>query len=311
MERLESVLPQGLNIYKQSESLEVARSAVGDASLLVASSGLEVVRGTLTKGNRLHLYPAEASTASSTEVYILVHGSLQYEQGGVTYSLEPGDYITAQGLKTVAVFNALTDITFLYISTQPSFAEISESLKTLKALARRIQRKDAGETEEHCRRTRARSLAIAKALSLSQEQLHLLNYAAYFHDIGKIKVPPRILKKPGALTEAEWRIIKRHPTYGRELLENSFFKKAGAIIEQHHERLDGSGYPYGLSNPNILVEASIIAVADAYDAMTSNRAYRYALSHETAIAELQRYAGKYYPEEIVKVLEASVGVTVS
>jgi putative nucleotidyltransferase with HDIG domain len=311
MDRLESVLPAGLKIYSHTESLEVAHSAVGDASLLATSSGIEVVRGTLTKGNRLHIYPAEESAASSTEVYILVHGSLQYEQGGIIRTLEPGDYIVAQQLKIFAVFSALTDISFLYISSQPSFAEISESLKLLKALVRRIQRKDAGETEDHCRRTRARCLAMAKALSLSQEQLQLLDYAAYFHDIGKIKVPPRILKKPSPLTEKEWKVIKQHPVYGRKLLEDSFMKQAGKIIEQHHERLDGSGYPYGLGGSEISVEASIIAVADAYDAMTSNRPYRYALSHEVALAELYRHTGQYYPGEIVKVLENTVGINVS
>jgi HD-GYP domain-containing protein (c-di-GMP phosphodiesterase class II) len=311
MERLESVLPEGLSIHQKNESLEVAHSNAGDASLLLTSAGLEVIRGTLAKGHRLHLYPAEARKNAPTEVYVLLHGSLKYEQAGTTRVIEPGDYIVAQNLKSAAVFSALTDITFLYISTQPSFTEISVSLKMLKTLARRIQRKDAGETEDHCRRIRERCLAMAKALSLSQEQLHLLDYAAYFHDIGKIKVAPRILKKPAALTTAEWNVIRQHPTYGRKLLENSFIEEAGVIIEQHHERLDGSGYPFGLSGSNISVEASIIAVADAYDAMTSNRPYRHALSHEVALAELQRYAGQYYPEEIVRVLEASIGATVS
>lgn len=308
MERLESVLPEGLNIHQQNESLEVARSNVGNASLLATSSGLEVIRGTLAKGHRLYLYPAESMGQSPMEVYILVHGSLGYEQAGSTRMVEPGDYIVAHQLTTTVAFSALTDITFLYISTQPSFAEISESLKVLKVLAHKIRRKDAGETEEHCRRIREHCLTVAKALRLSQQQLYLLDYAAYFHDIGKIKVPPRILKKPGALTEAEWKIIRQHPTYGRDLVENSFIKEAGTIIEQHHERLDGSGYPLGLSGSDISVEASIIAVADAYDAMTSNRPYRYALSHEAAIAELHRYAGRYYPGELVKVLEATVGL---
>jgi HD-GYP domain-containing protein (c-di-GMP phosphodiesterase class II) len=307
MDRLESVLPAGLKLYRRTESLEVAHSKVGDASLLVTSANLEVIRGTLAKGNRLHIYPA-ASAEPPVEVYILVHGSLQYEQAGMVRVLEPGDYIVAHHLASPVVFNALTDITFLYLSSQPTFAEISESLKMLKELAHKIERKDAGETEDHCRRTRERCLAMAKTLSLSQQQLHLLDYAAYFHDIGKIKVPPRILKKPGALTEAEWNVIRRHPSYGRKLLEHSFIKDAGIIIEQHHERLDGSGYPLGLTGDAIAIEASIIAVADAYDAMTSNRPYRHALSHEAALSELQRYAGRYYPGELVKVLEATLSL---
>jgi HD-GYP domain-containing protein (c-di-GMP phosphodiesterase class II) len=309
MERLASVLPAGLKIYSRTESLEVVRSNVGDASLLVTSAELEVIRGTLAKGHRLHIYPAATdATSPITEVYILVHGSLQYEQDGSARVLEPGDYIVAQELATAVVFSALTDITFLYLTSQPTFAEISASLTMLKALAQKIQRKDAGETEEHCRRIREQCLAMGKTLGLSQGQLHLLDYAAYFHDVGKIKVPPRILKKPGALTEGEWNVMRQHPSHGRKLLEGSFIKAAGAIIEQHHERSDGSGYPLGLAGTDIFIEASIIAVADAYDAMTSNRPYRPALSHEAALGELQRYAGRYYPGEIVRVLETTIGL---
>ena len=286
--------------------MEQARSNVGEVSLLALTQGLELIKGTLQKGYRLHLYPPEDPGARPTEIYFLLHGSLEFDSQDGARTLDPGDYLVAQDLQAAAVLTAQTDIEFLYMTSQPSFHEISGSLRTLRNLTRTLAEKDAGETEEHCRRMRTLSYAMGKKLGLSQHRLHLLDYAAYFHDVGKIKVPANILTKPAALTPEEWVVVKRHPVYGRELLAETFIREAGEIVEQHHERLDGSGYPYGLTGPDILTEAFIIAVADSYDAMTSNRPYRRALAQGAALAELAHYAGQHYPEEVVAVLETSI-----
>ena len=298
---LKPVLPKGLKVCRQGQSLETAASNAGDANLLATSRGLEAVRGTLKKGYRLHIYPAEDG-CQPTEVYYLLHGSLGFDSPEGPHVLEPGAHLVAHGLQEAMVFTALTDIVFLYLTSRPSFHKISASLETLRSLTAKLACKDAGETEEHCSRMRQLSYATGRTLGLSQHRLHLLDYAAYFHDIGKIEVPAEILQKPDTLTSAEWSVVKRHPVSGRELLDNTFIEEASDIVEQHHERLDGSGYPYGLTAPDILLEASIIAVADAYDAMTSNRPYRPALSRDEALRELTRYAGRHYPEEVVDAL---------
>ncbi|HZJ09449.1 MAG TPA: HD domain-containing phosphohydrolase, partial [Trueperaceae bacterium] len=114
-----------------------------------------------------------------------------------------------------------------------------------------------------------------------------------------------ILLKPGKLDEDEWRVIRKHPGYGRELLENTFMRIAGPIVEQHHERADGSGYPYGLAGDEILVEASIVAVADTYDAMTTDRPYRKGLPHEAAFAELDSLADSQHPREVVRAFRSA------
>lgn len=299
------MLPSGLTLHTLDESLETSESNVGDVKLLAITQGLELLKGRLQKGYRLHLYPAK-NNQHPTEIYFLLHGSLQYESKQGIRVVNPGDYIIAQDLQGPMVFTAQTDIEFLFITTQPAFHEISRSLKMLKDLTIELASKDSGETEDHCKRMRKLSYAMGKQLQLSQHQLHLLDYAAYFHDVGKIKVPDSILKKPAALNPQEWQIIKQHPNYGRELLEQSFIQEAGIIVEQHHERLDGSGYPNKLTGNSIRTEAYIIAVADSYDAMTSDRPYRRALSQRKAFDELANGAGYHYPEQIVHALELTL-----
>lgn len=303
-------LPKGLSLHSRDDALEVARSNAGDARLLAFTQGLEVIKGTLEKGHRLHLYPSKDPNYLATEINVLLHGSLSYQTSEGHRQLGPGDYIIAQGLQEAAIFTTLTDIVFLYLSTQPSFHEISASLKALKALTEQIAEKDAGETIEHCRRMRDLSYAMGKRLGLPAHRMHLLDHAAYFHDVGKLEVPVQILQKPSALSPDEWVIMRRHPVAGKQRLESTLMKAAGSIVEHHHERLDGSGYPHGLRGDDISTEASIIAVAASYDAMTSNRPYRRALTQDAAFSELTRYADRHYPGEIVDALFKVVEVPV-
>ena len=146
----------------------------------------------------------------------------------------------------------------------------AKALGDLKRLARLIARKDRG-TAAHCGRLRDLARAVGLELRLSPPRLYRLDYGAYLHDLGKIEVPDCVLQKPGRLTPAEWALVKRHPTVGRRLLEVTFMAPVGVIVEQHHEKLDGSGYPYGLSDDAILTESYIVAVVDTFDAMTTDR----------------------------------------
>ena len=217
-----ATLPAGLILYSRSDSLEQARSNVGEVSLLAFTQGLELIKGTLQKGYRLHLYPPEDPGQRPTEIHFLLHGSLEVDVGEGVRTLNPGDYLVAQDLQAAAVFTAQTDIEFLYVTSHPSFHEISGSLRTLRNLTRTLAEKDAGETEEHCRRMRTLSYTMGKKLGLSQHRLHLLDYASPFHHIGEIEGPAEILQKPSALTPVEWAVIKQYPVYGRALLDNTF-----------------------------------------------------------------------------------------
>jgi putative nucleotidyltransferase with HDIG domain len=138
------------------------------------------------------------------------------------------------------------------------------------------------------------------------EELKAIEWGALLHDVGKMVVPDEILRKVGPLTEAEWHIMRQHPSWGFEMLaEVSFLQPAVLdIIYCHHERWDGQGYPRGIAGETIPLAARIFAVVDTYDAITSDRPYRRARCHAAAIAELQRVAGQQFDPKVVQVFSA-------
>lgn len=159
------------------------------------------------------------------------------------------------------------------------------------------------ETTGHSFRVALYAVALAKAAGIHGDELKDIEWGALLHDVGKMVVPDEILRKMGPLTQHEWQIMRQHPTWGFDMLaEASFLKKeALAIIYSHHERWDGKGYPRGLSGTQIPVTARIFAVVDTYDAMTSDRPYRKARPHQTAIAELVRVSGTQLDPRMVEL----------
>jgi HD-GYP domain-containing protein (c-di-GMP phosphodiesterase class II) len=158
-------------------------------------------------------------------------------------------------------------------------------------------------TAGHSRRVSEYSCAIAEALSIRGSELEVIRIGALLHDIGKIGVMDSILRKPSKLTSDEMAQVQQHPTIGRRILEGvRGFQQYLPIVELHHENWDGTGYPLQLAEVRVPLYARITHVADAYDAMTSARSYRSALSHEAAISELKRCAGTQFDPEIVEAL---------
>lgn len=174
---------------------------------------------------------------------------------------------------------------------------------TLKALIQALETRDF-ETYGHSERVVTFSLRLAYELGLEKEQLRDLELGALLHDIGKIGVPDAILRKPAKLNEKEWEKMKLHPLLGAKILRNiPFLNGAAKVVEQHHERWDGNGYPHKIRGENIDIIARIFAVADAFDAMISNRVYRNGRSYEDAIKELEKYAGTQFDPLIVEVFK--------
>jgi HD superfamily phosphodiesterase len=168
------------------------------------------------------------------------------------------------------------------------------------ALVSAIEVKDE-YTEGHAKRVREYSCAIAESLKLSNQQINDIDTAALLHDIGKIGIPTEILNKPGKLSTEEYEIIKLHPVYAKKILDNiSSFSTIVNITYNHHEHYDGTGYPQGLKGEKIPFEAQIVQLADAYDAMTSERSYRKALSVNEAIEVIRKETGKQFHPEIAK-----------
>ncbi|MER6121523.1 HD-GYP domain-containing protein [Streptomyces sp. NPDC001795] len=173
---------------------------------------------------------------------------------------------------------------------------------TIRALVQAVDIKD-GYTRGHSERVGQASVMIARELGMDDERLEVLRFAGILHDVGKLGVPTRLLRKDGPLTPEERRIIELHPEYGHEMVRGiGFLGEARSAILHHHERLDGSGYPYGLMGSQIPEFARVVAVADAFDAMTSTRSYRRARPVEAAVQELERCAGAQFDPAMVRAL---------
>jgi putative nucleotidyltransferase with HDIG domain len=171
---------------------------------------------------------------------------------------------------------------------------------TLEALGSALDLKDSG-TEGHSKRVTAFAVAIAQAMGLDLEQIKTIARGAYLHDVGKIGVPDSILHKPGPLNEEERELMRTHCERGFEILRRiSFLEQAAEIVLSHQEYFDGSGYPRGLQGDRIHLGARIFAVADALDAMISDRPYRSALPLEHALTEIRTMAGTQFDPEVVR-----------
>jgi cyclic di-GMP phosphodiesterase len=170
---------------------------------------------------------------------------------------------------------------------------------TLEALGNALDLKDA-ETEGHSKRVTAFTIAIARAMGLSADQIRVIARGAFLHDIGKMAIPDAILRKPGALDPEEIAIMQEHCYRGYQILKRiPFLTEASEIVYAHQEKYDGTGYPRGLKGDQIPLGARIFSVADTLDAMTSDRPYRAKLPFEVARDEIQRWSGRQFDPQVV------------
>ena len=177
----------------------------------------------------------------------------------------------------------------------------NEYLDALKALSKIIETRDP-YTREHSERVTKYAIDIAREMGFSEEEIEVLRQSSLLHDIGKVGISDIILCKQGKLSPEEKELIRKHPEIGEEILKPlKLLHIAQPLIRYHHERYDGQGYPDGLSGEEIPIYARILAVADSYDAMISERPYRKSLSHEEAVKELIRNSGTQYDPKIVDV----------
>ena len=178
---------------------------------------------------------------------------------------------------------------------------IDREREGMTALARGVAAKD-GHTGDHVARVQRLSEDLALAVGFSQPEARDIGWCAMLHDLGKLHVPDQILIKPGPLTSAEWEIIRQHSLWGEAILANGDgFDMARRICRWHHENFDGTGYPDRLQHDSIPLEARLVRVTDAFDAMTHHRPYHDARSLDWALEELDRYAGRLFDPEIVRI----------
>jgi PAS domain S-box-containing protein/putative nucleotidyltransferase with HDIG domain len=195
------------------------------------------------------------------------------------------------------------DVTLQHTASQQLKRQANQLRRTLQgavlAMSRLVEARDP-YTAGHQRRVAELACAIAREMGLAESEFEGLRLAALVHDLGKISVPAEILAKPGSLSAHEFTLIKTHAQIGHDILADIEFERPVArIVLQHHERLNGSGYPLGLRGDEILKEARVLAVADVYEAMVSHRPYRPGLPREVACAELRDGAGTLYDAAVV------------
>lgn len=180
-------------------------------------------------------------------------------------------------------------------------------LRSLQALANALEARDE-YTRGHSERVAELSRRLALAAGLAAPAAALVAQAARLHDLGKIAIPEAVLRKPGPLTPGEWEVMRGHPLIGARILAPlDFFVEGTSIVRHHHERQDGSGYPDGLASDRVPVGARIVAVADVYDALSSDRPYRPRLPHEAALRRLEREAGRTLDGELITLFMDLLG----
>ncbi|MGA2368000.1 MAG: PAS domain S-box protein [Dehalococcoidia bacterium] len=226
-----------------------------------------------------------------------------YKQNGQPFYMEFSSSIILDGGKkpesVIVVFKDITSRKSAEVELEKSYHKLRKTLNdAINTLVKVVEMRDP-YTAGHQQRVAALAIAIAKQLQFDEQHIEELRMAAVIHDIGKIYVPADMLSKPGKLTELEFEIIKTHAKGGYDIVKSMDFPcKIAQAILQHHERLNGSGYPHGLKDDDIILEARILAVADVVEAMASHRPYRPGLGIDKALDEIRQNAGKIYDPDV-------------
>lgn len=265
---------------------------VDGLKLLAKRDDIEIMRQTIIKDATVWLVPS--GNNEDIEFFFIHTGSLEITMTDGPVKLSAGDSFYAKGLKREIFLKTLEDTDLLYISTIPVFSAEIGFQAELTRMMEQINAKD-NYTFRHSRNVMRYSVKLYQELkaycTISSAQSIIV--ASLFHDIGKCRVPDEILKKKARLSTEEYRQIQQHPIYGAELLKPYFEEDIVNIALMHHEMLDGSGYPNGRKADEIPFCVRILSVADAFDAMTTDRGYNVVRSAEEAALVLVNDPGRY------------------
>ncbi len=293
----------GFIVFKDGKAIKEDINKAGRFRLMVQNDDFEIFESHIHAGRSIICQPYECQ--DSMNVVFVLSGKL-YHTNTNSY-IFGGEYYTFKNLNETHHLSVEEDTVLLMIRKKGFFIEQVSKTSKVTEIMELIQEKD-NYTEEHCNSTGNLATKIATYLNLSDKIIQNVLYVAKIHDIGKIHIPIEILNKPGKLTPEEFDFIKTHPQKGYDIaMEILADEEIANIILHHHEKIDGSGYPFGLKAQDISIEAKIICVADSFDAMTSDRPYRKAMSVDEAIQEIKAYSGKWYEKEIVEALIEVIG----
>jgi putative two-component system response regulator len=301
-----SVLEAMKRTFHKKFDLQVASSAEHGLSLMQANGNFAVlVSDYQMPGCDGISFLSQAAKISPDSVRIMLTGLAQFETSIRAVNEGHVFRFLAKPCPTDVLERALKDAILQYRLIR-SERELSALMKwneglggMIQAFVRLIEAKDP-YTSGHQIRVAHFAVAIAQSMNLSSDLIEQVRLAAMIHDIGKIYVPVEFLNKPGKLNPSEWNIIQMHAQIGHDILSPIGFSfPLHIIVLQHHERIDGSGYPLGIKGPEILMQAKIIAVADVVEAIAHHRPYRPAKGMNEAIIELKTNSGTKYDEQVV------------
>lgn len=279
-------------VGKNDESLSVGKDD-NLLKLILRQQGLEIMHQTMDEDCTIWFCPAE--DPYTLECFYIIKGGVSLYADGVTRELSAGDSVYLYGLRKDIPATAHTYTEMLYITDVPMFDTLFSYNCNLEKQLDDIDRKDH-TTRQHSRnvlwyvRLLFEEAGPAKVETVVFDELMT---AAMFHDIGKCFTADEVLKKENTLTPQEYELIKKHPDDSRTMLQQRYSANAAGMAGDHHERLDGSGYPRGLSGDEISIGARMIAVAEAFDDMTAERAYKQRKTPEQAVEELAALSGQF------------------
>jgi HD-GYP domain-containing protein (c-di-GMP phosphodiesterase class II) len=290
----------GFYLGDRNKPIEKVAMQTEELSLLAKCDGIEIMHLKILPDIVFYIDPSEEK--DMMEFFYILDGSIEWEDENKKVLLNQGQFFYVHNLSESTYFKTLTEVHILYVASQPVFHFLSNEIENLSEMRKKVEEKDL-YTHDHGVRSRDYAMRIGEKLNYSKKQLNVLFYSSVFHDIGKINVPDYVLNKPGRLTSEEFDYIKKHSGDGAEIIKNTFLSESAKAILQHHERLDGSGYPMGIKGNEICLDARIIRVVDSYDAMTSDRPYRKAMEPKEALDEIKSLVGKHYDGKVVACLE--------
>lgn len=264
----------------------------------LTDAAVALQQATLISEGQLNRYLADADTLDLVTSLVISPLQTPTEKLGWLIAVRDGGRPFSEGDRKLATI--LADRLAFSVHNARLLDTLESSFRsTIQAFVTSLEEKDE-YTAGHSERVAYYARSTALAMGLSPVEVEHAHQGGRLHDIGKLPLPDELLNKPGPLTSEEYEALKRHTTYGYELLRPiPFFKDLLPAVWSHHERWDGRGYPQGLAGEEIPLTARIMAVADSYDAMTSDRAYRKAMTHEDALREIRRCAGRQFDPRVV------------
>lgn len=266
-----------------------------EVDLLAKHGDIEIITQTIKNDATAWLQPPE--TEGTFEFFYLLSGELEIIAGEQEIiHVCPGDSFILNRIRENILLKCLTESKVLYVTNKPNYDHTVYWQEKLSEQLQRIDDKDH-YTKRHSNSVMKYAVDLYAELNRSCDQISMDSFvmSALFHDIGKCSIPSEILNKPGKLTDSEREIIRKHAGESKRILEPLFGEKVADLAGKHHERMDGSGYPEGISGDEIPFEVRILMVADSFDAMTSERVYSKAKTMEAAAQELCDMKEQYDP----------------